>query len=120
MFARTVTFDMEKFTETRIQICNPPWFLDGQTGTSAMRRNKTIHTSIKVGKFEAVLIQETNNIRIILVSATTWPFNKYGNAVGNGETGDLLKSLPIFSEFSPKSFDLVDSRAAPVHVHMGP
>ena len=94
MFMRTVTFEMKKFTETGIQICNPPWFLDGQTGTFAMRRNKTVHTSIKIIKFEAVLLQETDNIRISPVSTTTWPPNKYGNTVGNGETCDFFESLP--------------------------
>ena len=86
MFMRTVTVEVEKFTEAGVQICNPPTFLDGQTGTFAMRRNQTVHTSIEVGKFEAVLFQETDNIRISPVSATTGPLDKDGNTVGNGET----------------------------------
>ena len=85
-----------------------------------MRRNKTIHTSIKVGNFEAILLQETDNIRIVPVSTTTWSFNKNGNTVGNSGTSNLLESLPKFSKFSPVSFDLMDSRAPPVHIHVGP
>ena len=95
MFMRTVTFEVEKFTEAGIQICNPPRFLDGQTGTFAMRRNKTVHTSIEVGKFEATF-PGNGNIRISPVPATTGPLDKDGNTVGNGEASDFR----VFSKVS--------------------
>ena len=94
---RTVTPEMEKFAEAGIQIGNPPRFLDGQTGTFAMRRHKTVHTAIEVSKFEAIPFQETDDVQIIPISATTWPLNKkMGDTVGNGETRDFFESFPKF------------------------
>ena len=120
MLMPTVTLEMEKLTDAGIQICNPPKFLDGQTGTSAMRRNKTVHTSIEVSKFEAVLLKETDNIRISPVSATTWQFDKNGNTEGNGETRNFFESFPKFSKLRPMFFDFIDRNTSPVHIHMGP
>ena len=98
MFMRTVTLEMEKFTGARTQICNPPRFLDGQTGTFAMRRNKTVHTSIEVSKSEAILLQETDNIQISPISATTWPLDKNGDTEGNGETRNFFEYFPKLSK----------------------
>ena len=120
MFMRNVTLQMEKITDARVNISNPPRLLDGQTGIVATRSNKPVHAPIKVGELEAIFFEEPNNLWVAPISASPRPLDGYSNTERDSEVSNFLDSFPQFPKLTPVCLDLTDHRATTEHVDVGP
>jgi len=116
----TITSQVEKVRQTRLETCHSPWLTDELTRIRTVFGTKAIHTAIKLDYPALVLVKKLNNPVITPILATTRPFNEDAHPLGYSFRCDLSECSPKPPELLPVAKDLLLCGLSPVPVDVLP